>query len=311
MQASVKTKAWQQAQYRGTRPPSARRRRGIGRREWIYVLSQIGLVAAVELGDDTLHALAPKANAAIGLTNALRGASFERSHDLWVEPGIQGFFAGTHHLLGQTIGWNQVEPLFDAMYGQGHVFFTFAFALWIYFFRRPLFSFIRNVFLVTTVLAVTLYETFPLAPPRLATGLQWDGHPYHFLDAVFGAGGLQLSFNEYAAMPSLHVAWALIVGLGLAWAARPLPIRLLGLIYPVIMLITVVVTGNHYVLDAIGALVVVFVAIELSVLIAWRCTRFGSLRQTMIWLNAMRNRVVGVQSPSARARRSGASRLQG
>jgi hypothetical protein len=117
-----------------------------------------------------------------------------------------------------------------------------------------------------------LYNTFPLAPPRLASGLLYDGRPYHFADLVFGAGGgVKLSFDELAAMPSLHVCWALLVGGTLALIARPLAVRLLGAIYPIVMTLAVIVTGNHYLADALVAALVVLVAL----LLAWAASRWA------------------------------------
>jgi hypothetical protein len=275
------------------RPPG-----GFRTRDWLYVAGQLGLVAGIELSDDWAHALAPQANAASGLANAVRVMDFERAHDLWIEPGLQRFFASTHHVFGQTIGWNEVRPVFDAMYGQGHVLFTVAFAFWLYFFRRPLFAFVRNIFLITTLMAVVLYEAFPLAPPRLAQDLWYDGHPFHFLDAVFGNGGLQLDFNEYAAMPSVHVAWALIVGLSVWWTARPTIVRAVGLIYPFAMLTTVIVTGNHYLSDALGAMVVVSLAFLFAVALGMHRYR-RSFKQTVRCLYALRHqRSIGIGAPA-------------
>ncbi len=239
-------------------------------RDWVYLLANVLLVAAVELTDDFAHALVPRTNANIGLANALHVANFEAAHDLWIEPGIQSFFAHTHTYLGITVSWSQVTTVVDMLYGQGHILFTLAFAVWVFMCRRALFAFLRNIFLLTNTFAVLLYESFPLAPPRLASGLRYDGHPYHFLDAVFGgARGLKIGFNEYAAMPSVHVAWALIVGLTLAWAAKPLLIRALALSYPVIMILVVIITGNHYLLDALGAIGVVLASGVLVTLYTW------------------------------------------
>jgi membrane-associated phospholipid phosphatase len=69
-------------------------------------------------------------------------------------------------------------------------------------------------------------------------------------------------------MPSLHVAWALIVGVGVAWIARPIALRLLGLVYPFLMSLAVIVTGNHYIADCLGGAAVVVVAWFLSTLIS-------------------------------------------
>jgi hypothetical protein len=251
-----------------TPPVEAPSRPALWRR--FYLAGQLALVAGVELSDDMLHAVFPHTNAARGLADARLVVNFERASGFWAEPGIQSFAARTHQVLGQTIGWTQVQPVVNTLYGPGHVLFTMAFAIWIYFCRRPLFSFLRNIFLLSTVLAVALYEIFPLAPPRLAQGLTYQGKPYHFLDPIFGAGGVKVGFNEYAAMPSLHVAWALIVGITLAWVARPLFVRLLGAMYPVVMLLTVIITGNHYLADGIGAAAVVCVATALALLLASR-----------------------------------------
>ena len=61
--------------------------------------------------------------------------------------------------------------------------------------------------------------------------------------------------NQYAAMPSLHVGWDLLVGLAVFAAARSMPVRLLGLAMPVLMAASVVLTGNHYLLDVVGGVV--------------------------------------------------------
>jgi len=261
------------------RVPLARRPMRPG--DWLYLVLQILLVAAVELTDDLAHALIPHANRAAGLANALRVSSFESAHGLWVEPGIQSYFAQSHHLLGLPLGWDQVSMVVNALYGQGHVLFTVIFAVWVFVRRPELFTFLRNIFLLTNAVAVLLYEIYPLAPPRLTMGLLYQQRPYHFLDSVFGGGGVKLGFNQYAAMPSVHVAWALIVGLTVAWAARPLAARLLGLAYPVLMTLAVIISGNHYVLDALGAVVVVSLAAALSVLYAWWQLEAASLSAVM------------------------------
>jgi hypothetical protein len=259
-------------------------------RDWLYLVANVVLVAAVELTDDFAHALVPRTNdPSLGMANALHVANFEAAHDLWIEPAIQSFFARTHTYLGVTIDWSIVTKVVDALYGQGHVFFTLGFAIWVFLRRRALFSFLRNIFLLTNTFAVLLYESFPLAPPRLASGLRYDGHPYHFLDAVFGgANGLKIGFNQYAAMPSVHVAWALIVGLTMAWVTKPVLLRLLALCYPVIMIMVVIITGNHYILDALGAVGVVLTSTVLVTLYTWWRQGGESLGAVVGHLHALR-----------------------
>lgn len=261
------------------------------RKDWLYLFGQFGLVAGVELSDDFAHALHPLANAPSGVAHAGEVWHFEMAHGFWIEPAVVSFFKHTHYILGQAIGWDQVSDVANTLYGQGHVLFTVLFAMWIFFYRRGLFTFLRNVFLLTNLLAVALYEAFPLAPPRLTPGLLYDGHSFSYPPSMLAHGidGVKIGFNEFAAMPSVHVAWATIVGLTLAWAARPLIIRVLGLIYPVAMLTTVVVTGNHYLTDAVGAEIVVCIAVLFSILIAWRASGHRSLVRALDHLQRLRH----------------------
>jgi hypothetical protein len=231
----------------------------------------------------------------VGAQHAYDIVSFESAHGFWVEPGWQLFFEHTHHVLGTPISWDQVVPVANGIYLFGHVLITLFFALWMFVYRRGVFAFVRNIFFATNALALVLYEAYPLAPPRLTTGLGYDGHPYHFVDTmwqVLGANGkvvgTQIGYNEYAAMPSLHVGWALIVALGLAWTLRSLVPRLLILLYPPIMLVMVVITGNHYIMDAVGAAGILVLATVLALLYAWWRAGWGSFQALVRDLNDRR-----------------------
>lgn len=241
-------------------------------RAWLSFFIQITLIAGLDLIDEVTHGQFTPSTVRVAEEHALHVMQFETLHGFWIEPAIQSFFERTHHLLGFSFGSAQADAVFDALYGLGHVGVTLFFAIWVFRRRRALFPFIRNVFLFANVLALIVYRVYPLAPPRLAPGLRYDGHPYHFVDTVFGVGkGIKVGFDQFAAMPSLHVAWALIVGLTLAWCVRQPVVRVLGLIYPVLMLTTVIVTGNHYITDALGAVIVVSIATIVALLIErWR-----------------------------------------
>ena len=233
--------------------------------EWRSFLLQALLVAGIELSDDFYRGVISPRPVAFPQANAVHVMDFERSHGFWVEPAIQRYFEHVHHFLGLTITWREVVPLVNTIYGVAHGLVTLVVALWLFWRRRTLFPFVRNVFIITTALSVVTYNLFPLAPPRLATGLTYNGRPFHFIDTVFVGGGVNLGFDRYAAMPSLHLAWALIVGVTVFWTARPLAVRLLGIAHPVLMCLAVVVTANHYIADCLGALAIVLVAY----LVAW------------------------------------------
>ena len=111
--------------------------------------------------------------------------------------------------------------------------------------------------MIATAIALVGYVLFPAAPPRLA-GLG-------FADTVTHSTGLDLSsdmlgalYNPFAAVPSLHFGYALIVGVSLATIARHRVVRVLGALYPPAMLLIIVATGNHFFVDAaLGGLAVV------------------------------------------------------
>lgn len=142
-------------------------------------------------------------------------------------------------------------------YATLHFVVTGGVLVWMYLARPRAYRTARTVLLTMTLLALVGYWLYPLAPPRLTPGAG-------FVDTVrtFSTWGVapsavvQTASNQYAAMPSMHVGWALWSGLAIARNARRTVTRILGALYPVVTLVVVVATGNHFVLDAVGALFV-------------------------------------------------------
>jgi PAP2 superfamily len=137
-----------------------------------------------------------------------------------------------------------------------HFVGTLGFVVWAYRRRPESFPFIRNTLIATTAIALAVYVIYPAAPPRLA-GLG-------FSDTVSAGAHVNLSsnllgslYNPFAAVPSLHFGYALLVGVGVATLARNRTARVLGAVYPLVMLFVIVATGNHFFFDALaGGLVV-------------------------------------------------------
>jgi hypothetical protein len=147
-------------------------------------------------------------------------------------------------------------------YATMHFAVTLAALVWLYRRRPQAYRTARGVLLAMTLLALVGYWLYPLAPPRLMPG---GG----FVDTVriWGTWGVAASepvtsaSNQYAAMPSMHVGWALWCGVVIARHVRRPAVQALGLLYPAVTLAVVVVTGNHFVLDAAGAVVAFAVAV--------------------------------------------------
>jgi hypothetical protein len=118
------------------------------------------------------------------------------------------------------------------------------------------------IFLFTTLIAFPMYALYPLAPPRLM-----GPYGYDFVDTLAVFGGVEQTAagaggaNQFAAMPSMHIGWTTI---GVLWLAAALPWHRVGLVigltHLTLMCVTVVVTGNHYVLDIIAGFAVVAIA---------------------------------------------------
>ena len=132
-----------------------------------------------------------------------------------------------------------------------HFLGTTAFLVWLYRRHREHFAIVRNTLIAATGIALTLYVVFPAAPPRLAA--------LGFTDTVSKHAGVNLSsdvlgslYNPFAAVPSLHFGYALLVGVTIAAIGRRPVVRVLALSYPLVMLLVIVATGNHFFFDAAG-----------------------------------------------------------
>jgi hypothetical protein len=176
-------------------------------------------------------------------------ARLERSLGVFSERAVQTFCEGIPP-LAHTLA---------IMYPTLHVVGTIGVLAWIYRCRRSAFPLVRTTLIVMTALALIVYVIFPVAPPRLAFG--------GFVDTVSTHSPLDLSstllgrfYNPVAAVPSLHFGYALLVGVAVARLARPPAVRIAGAVYPLVALLVIVATGNHYFFDAFSGTVVALVA---------------------------------------------------
>ncbi|MEU7009927.1 phosphatase PAP2 family protein [Streptomyces sp. NPDC046332] len=156
------------------------------------------------------------------------------------------------------------EPLVRAAntyYAAVHFPTTIAFLAWLYWRRPEHYVWSRRVLALLTAAALALHLLMPLAPPRMldATGLVDTARVYG--PSVYGATPATDSMaNQFAAMPSLHFGWALMVAIGLIVATRA-RWRWLWLLHPALTLLVIVGTANHYWFDALAAAALLGVAL--------------------------------------------------
>ena len=206
-------------------------------------LVQVAVVLAAFAAYEALRAMMtpdwPRA-----LENAREVASAERMLGIAWEGAIQDAF----------LSMPSVVDVFNAFYFVGHFVVSGVFLIWLFRHSRPGFRLIRDVLLVSTAIAVVVHWAYPTAPPRLAdVGL--DDTLYVFWNLDIGSPEFHGWSNPVAAVPSLHAAWAFAVAIGaLCYGGRLL--RVAGVVYAPLVLLTIVVTGNHFLLDAAAGLAV-------------------------------------------------------
>ncbi|MFF9472340.1 phosphatase PAP2 family protein [Streptomyces roseolus] len=156
------------------------------------------------------------------------------------------------------------EPLIrtaNTYYAVVHFPATIAFLAWLYWRHPAHYVWSRRVLALVTGAALALHILIPLAPPRLlaASGLVDTARIYG--PSVYGAVPETDSMaNQFAAMPSLHFGWALMVAIGLIAATRS-PLRWWWLLHPAVTLLVIVGTANHYWLDAVAAAILLGLAL--------------------------------------------------
>ncbi|MER7190416.1 phosphatase PAP2 family protein [Streptomyces flaveolus] len=148
----------------------------------------------------------------------------------------------------------------NTYYATVHFPATVAFLVWLYLRRPAHYVWARRVLAAVTGAALVLHLAFPLAPPRMlgATGLIDTARV--FGPSVYGPPRTDQLSNQFAAMPSLHFGWALMLAIGLIVATRSRG-RWLWLLHPLVTLLVIVGTANHYWLDVIGATALLGVAL--------------------------------------------------
>lgn len=210
---------------------------------------QISLFGACYVGYQIVRGQADGA-AATAFWNATKLINLENSLDIFVEPTIQGWARGNRFVIGFA----------DWMYVNSHYIVTFGSLLFIYMRRNSSFYFVRNMFIAAMGIALVGYALYPTAPPRLMP--EWG-----FSDTIALATGIRVDneqasalINLYAAVPSMHVCFALMIGGSMRVLVPQRWQRRAWLMYPLLVTWVVVVTGNHYLIDAILGAMTAFVA---------------------------------------------------
>jgi membrane-associated phospholipid phosphatase len=179
--------------------------------------------------------------------------SLERGLHSLFEPSMQAFFLPAHWLIDVA----------NQLYLNAQFSIALGFLVWLYFFRNESYYFVRNMFVVSMGLALVGYTLFPTAPPRM---FPHEG----FVDTIVDFSGVnhdstlaKIFINPYAAVPSMHCAFALMIGGTGVMVCRRWWSRAWWALWPILISWVVIVTANHYWVDvvlgwsvALGALLI-------------------------------------------------------
>jgi hypothetical protein len=214
---------------------------------WLYSMGRNAIPAEVSIA--TRHGLS------IQHVQDILHLNLEMSVNQWV---------AAHEWFAQIL---------DYYYATLHFAITLGVMIWLFVQRPHVYRGARTVLVTTTLIALAGFALYPVAPPRLLPG-------YHYIDTVirYHTWGsladpeIASHSNQYAAMPSLHIGWALWAGLTVFMCARAMWLRVLGLLYPFFTLLVIIGTANHYLIDAlVGAAVV-----ALAFAVQWMLSGHGA-----------------------------------
>ena len=193
-------------------------------------------------------------DAARAFENGLKVIDLEqRLGSLW-ELSFQGFI-GSSRVLIELTSWTYWLSQF-AVLGLA--------LLWVYLRRNDAFLRFRNTVLLANLIGLAGYVLIPTAPPRMFPDFGFVDTLALFSSINHSSAAIELASNPYAAMPSLHAADAVIVGVTMALLVRRRLLKLAWLAWPAWVAFTVIATGNHFWLDiAAGALVAALAALVL------------------------------------------------
>jgi PAP2 superfamily protein len=179
--------------------------------------------------------------AAAAFENGRHVIHLEQSLGVFVEPSVQGW-ASTKPVLIDFASWMYVNAQFSVTTGA---------LVFLYLFHNRSFYFVRNMFVVAMAIAIVGYALWPTAPPRLFPEWGFTDSVADFTGVSNDSAALNALVNPYAAIPSMHACYALLIAIPLARLCKHRVARVAWAFYPPLVVFVIVATGNHFLTDAV------------------------------------------------------------
>ena len=191
------------------------------------------------------------------LANANSIIDFERALGIFWEPRLQQLVLHRQPLI----------DLFNFIYFWLDFPLIVALGFWLYFFRRHEYTVTRDALLLSGAISLVIYNQFPVMPPRLLPNDLFVGTIEKYNDLSYQAQSLSAFVNPYAAVPSLHFGWAMLIGGALFVSVENRLVRAFGLLLPLAQMAAIVFTANHYIIDAFVGAAVCVVGLALALVL--------------------------------------------
>jgi membrane-associated phospholipid phosphatase len=204
-------------------------------------VAQLGIFVLADLLYETVRGVAER-NEAVPFQNARSLVSTEKSLHFFVEQSIQSWAMGHRFIIDFA----------NFMYVNSHFVITTSALVWLYLRHNDRFYFVRNMFVVAMGLALVGYVLMPTAPPRFFPELGFVDTIAYYVNVKHDSGLVTLFFNPYAAVPSMHVAFSILIAGPAMLIVRRAVFKVLWVLYPLVVTFVVIVTGNHWAMDALA-----------------------------------------------------------
>jgi hypothetical protein len=200
---------------------------------------------------DVVTGMAPLRQA-LALAHGRALLSFEQSLHMAPERALNRWLAARH-----TLG-----VAFSYYYDNAHFLVTFALLAWLWWKRADIYRPLRNALVAMNLIGLLVFWLYPVAPPRMLGGFSDVIASSHALGS-WHTGSLAADADQLAAMPSLHIAWALWCGVALWRMSERRWLRTIALSYPLLTTLVVLSTANHYLLDVLAGVLTALLALAL------------------------------------------------
>jgi hypothetical protein len=214
---------------------------------------EIGLVAIAFLLYFTVRGLVVD-RADEALANANDIIELERSLGIYWEPRLQELIIDRRAIV-QAMNFVYFWLDFPLIVGVG---------LWMYFRHRHEYTVTRDAMLLSGAISLLIYNFYPVMPPRLLPSGDFIGTIEKYSDLSYQAASTQAFVNPYAAVPSLHFGWAVILGGAMFLTFKNPMVRGIGLLLPWAQMAAIVLTANHFIVDAFVGMVVCLAGLALA-----------------------------------------------